>query len=118
MAADGEGALSTCDEVGSCVGAPPQRTDLPEPRSSGATHRRATMPQRTTSRKPATKAATAERASTRLAKAIPADSTPRTRNAGEPTTNGTGQPRLGKGGLETLVLGHMKNHPKVEFTST
>jgi hypothetical protein len=32
--------------------------------------------------------------------------------------NATGHPRLGKGGLEALVLGHMKLHPKVEFTST
>lgn len=32
--------------------------------------------------------------------------------------NATGQPRLGKGGLEALVLEHMAEHPDVEFTST
>jgi hypothetical protein len=32
--------------------------------------------------------------------------------------NATGQPRLGKGGLEALVLEHMAKHPEVEFTST
>jgi hypothetical protein len=32
--------------------------------------------------------------------------------------NRTGQPRLGKGGLEALVLDHLKKHPSVEFTST
>lgn len=32
--------------------------------------------------------------------------------------NRTGQPRLGKGGLEALVLDHLKKHPSVEFTPT
>ena len=32
--------------------------------------------------------------------------------------NVTGRPRLGKGGLEALVLEHMTEHPGVEFTST
>lgn len=32
--------------------------------------------------------------------------------------NGTGLPRLGKGGLEALVLGHLKQHPKADFSST
>lgn len=32
--------------------------------------------------------------------------------------NTTGQPRLGKGGLEALVLEHLTEHPGVEFTST
>lgn len=36
----------------------------------------------------------------------------------ETVQNKTGLPRLGKGGLEALVLDHLKQHPKVEFTST
>jgi hypothetical protein len=30
--------------------------------------------------------------------------------------NQTGQPKLGKGGLETLVVEHLKAHPKAEVT--
>jgi len=31
-------------------------------------------------------------------------------------TNKTGLPKLGKGGLESLVVGHLKAHPKAEVT--
>ncbi len=36
----------------------------------------------------------------------------------EVVNNKTGLPRLGKGGLEALVLDHLKQHPRVEVTST
>lgn len=32
------------------------------------------------------------------------------------TINKTGQPKLGKGGLESLVVEHLKAHPKAEVT--
>ncbi|HEX7166280.1 MAG TPA: hypothetical protein VF230_04795, partial [Acidimicrobiales bacterium] len=77
------------------------------------------MPQRTTRRKPAAKSAATKRADASRT-TTPASATTRTRPnpAEQPASNGTGQPRLGKGGLEALVLDHMKKHPKVEFTST
>jgi hypothetical protein len=76
------------------------------------------MPQRTTRRKPAAKSAATKRAD--AARTTTPASATRTRPdpAEQPATNGTGQPRLGKGGLEALVLDHMKKYPKVEFTST
>lgn len=68
----------------------------------------------------AAKTATTAKRSTNSRKAA-APTAPAAQNAAAPkleVLNATGQPRLGKGGLEALVLGHMKQHPKVEFTST
>lgn len=74
--------------------------------TKAAARKATTTTKRTTGRK-----ATAARTSNGPSPAKPSP-------AAEAVRNKTGQPRLGKGGLEALVLDHLKQHPKVEFTST
>lgn len=78
------------------------------------------MPQYTATKKATpTKGVPTKRAAAKPATATPTNTNGSTRSeARTAPMNNSGQPRLGKGELETLVLDHMKKHPKVEFTST
>ena len=79
------------------------------------------MPQSNATKKAASnKAATTKRAATARTSAAKTNNgtSSRPEPASPAATNNTGIPRLGKGGLESLVLDHMKKNPTVEFTST
>lgn len=78
---------------------------------------RTNTPKKAAARK-ATATAKRSTGSTRKATAQAATAAPKPEAAKAEVLNATGQPRLGKGGLEKLVLDHMRQHPKVEFSST